>query len=82
MSLSHDPAEHVTVPVLAQAPVPQDDAWERPSSINPLQSLSMLSHVSAEAVPGIHESVPQTPSEHVFDPVLTHGPVPQVVVMV
>ena len=80
----HVPALHVSVPVLAHAPVPQLVALVRVSSVVPSQSSSMLLHVSVVAPPsGLHVFPPHVPAVHVSVPVLPeHAPTPQVVPLV
>ena len=74
----HVPALHVSVPVLAHAPVPQLVGLVRLSSIELSQSSSMLLHVSVVGVPGV-QLFCSCPLTQVSIPVLAHAPVPQLV---
>ena len=66
-------------PLAAQAPTPQLVVWDGiPSSVWPSQSLSRPSQVSAESVPGVHESTTDPATQEVV-PSAAHAPTPHVV---
>ena len=76
----HEPAKHVSVPVFpAQIPVPHVVPLVKLSSMLPSQSLSILSHISAEGTPSVAlHCVPEPSALHTKAPVLRQAPTPTV----
>src|SRR3954447_21454193 len=75
------PPEHVSMPVLAHAPVPQlVMVATKSSSAVPLQSSSIPLQVAsfAAGVPGEHVLL-VLPPEQISEPAATHAPTPQLV---